>query len=624
MSDIKDYIKDKGFLEFFTGFAYLGPNPIDARYVVQTREQLESIASDKYNAAYHGLKVFVLDENKFYTYKYSDKAFENKDSEDSEELKLQFIADADNKSIIRTEVNEYGHLIIYFNDETSIDVGEVVGPRGIQGPAGPRGEKGENGIQGIEGAIGPTGPQGLKGDRGERGIKGEVGPTGPKGDSGKDGLNGATGPQGPEGPKGEKGDAGAAGPQGPKGEDGAVGPTGPRGETGAAGLPGAKGDQGLIGPTGATGPTGPTGAKGVKGADGITPHIDDATNYWFIGEENTRVFATGPKGDRGPTGATGAPGKDGQPGKDGTSVTVKSSESECVVLGDGYIDVNGRLQILISLDPKTFKDVGEIRGPQGPTGPTGSDAAVTFESVANAITNSDIVKNTDNGLLKLELNNTLKSKYDSYENDISSLSTNKMNKTDAYTRSQCNNIIDSKVLNATIGQEVNVTVNIGEYKSGDVIKATDTIRAILIKLLSGQEVIIPTPENTPITINGEQKTPAADYYFNSTINTEIGKQDVNGKGLVDCNGYYNITLKADNINLTVDKTMSIIGLMVYDELQKKYTPLGSGKKTFEELTNCVESETSKTYTLNSLGLQAANGGALQTGVKCIIITNIIQ
>ena len=199
-----------------------------------------------------------------------------------------------------------------------------------------------------------------------------------------------------------------------------------------------------------------------------------------------------------------------------------------------------------------------------------------------------------------------------------------MNKTDAYTKSQCNDIIDSKVLNATIGQEVNVTVNIGEYRSGDVIKATDTIRAILIKLLSGQEVIIPTPENTPITINGEQKTPAANYYFNSTINTDIGKQDVNGKGLVDCVGYYNIMLKADSISLTVDKTMSIIGLMVYDELQKKYTPLGSGKKTFEELTNCVESETSKTYTLNSLGLQAANSGALQTGAKCIIIMNILQ
>ena len=34
MSDIKDYIKDKGFLEFFTGFSLINNNPIDARYVV--------------------------------------------------------------------------------------------------------------------------------------------------------------------------------------------------------------------------------------------------------------------------------------------------------------------------------------------------------------------------------------------------------------------------------------------------------------------------------------------------------------------------------------------------------------------------------------------------------------
>lgn len=633
MSDIKDYIKDKGFLEFFTGFAYLGPNPIDARYVVQTKEQLESIASDKYNAAYHGLKVFVLDENKFYTYKYSDKAFENKDSEDSEELKLQFIADADNKSIIRTEVNEYGHLIIYFNDETSIDVGEVVGPRGIQGPAGPKGDKGEDGIQGIEGAVGPTGPQGEKGDKGDQGEKGETGATGPRGLAGQPGRNGVDGakgdqgpqgPTGPTGPQGEKGLQGVQGPQGiqgergEKGDVGAIGPTGPKGETGAAGLQGAKGDQGLTGPTGPTGhtPIITIGAAGTWVIDGVN------TGEKARGVDGQQG-AIGPTGPRGETGVTGPKGDAGTNGKDGTSVTVKASESECVNIGDGYIDASGHLQILTSLDPRTFKDVGEIKGPKGDPGKDGSDATVTSESVANVITDSDIIKNTSNGL-KLELNNTLKSKYDGYENDISSLSTNKMNKTDAYTRSQCNDIIDSKVLNATIGQEVNVTVNIGEYKSGDVIKATDTIRAILIKLLSGQEVIIPTPENTPITINGEQKTPVADYYFNSTINTEIGKQDVNGKGLVDCNGYYNITLKADNINLTVDKTMSIIGLMVYDDLQKKYKPLGSGKKTFEELTNCVESETSKTYTLNSLGLQAANGGALQTGAKCIIIMNIIQ
>ena len=620
MSNIKDYIKDKGFLEFFTGFAYLGPNPIDARYVVQTREQLESIASDKYNAAYHGLKVFVLDENKFYTYKYSDKAFENKDSEDSEELKLQFIADADNRSIIRTEVNGYGHLIIYFNDETSIDVGEVVGPRGIQGPPGPKGEKGEDGVQGIEGAIGPTGPQGLKGDKGERGIKGEVGPTGPKGETGTIGPTGPQGTQGeqgligPTGPQGEQGLQGLQGIQGQQGERGEIGPTGPKGEQGE---PGVNGDRGAIGPT---------GPKGNNGIDGITPHIDEATKYWFIGEENTRIFAegqTGPKGDRGAIGPTGPAGKDGTNGKDGTSVTVKASESECTTIGDGYIDVNGHLQILTSLDPRTFKDVGEIRGPKGDDGKPGSDATVTSESVANVITDSDIIKNTSNGL-KLELNNTLKSKYDGYGNTILNLSSNKMNKADAYTKGQCNDVIDSKVLNAAIGQEVIVTVNIGEYKTGDVIKATDTIRAILVKLLSGQEIVIPTPENTPIIINGEQKTPAANYYFNSKTSTDsegnlIGQLDVCGDGKVDCEGYFNISLNAESIGqLKLQNGLKLIGIMYYDSLAG-WSYFGGGNDNIFYVDQ-IFTESNGEYILTEAGKVLAKDLLVEER-QCIIVTS---
>ena len=571
MSDIKDYIKDKGFLEFFTGFAYLGPNPIDARYVVQTREQLESIASDKYNAAYHGLKVFVLDENKFYTYKYSDKAFKNKDSEDSEELKLQFIADADNKSIIRTEVNEFGHLIIYFNNETFIDAGEVVGPRGIQGPPGPRGEKGENGIQGIEGAIGPTGPQGLKGDKGERGIKGEVGPTGPKG---------------------ETGTIGPTGPQGTQGEQGLIGPTGPKGEQGLQGLQGIQGQQGE------RGEIGPTGPKGEQGEPGVN-------------------------GDRGAIGPTGPAGKDGTNGKDGTSVTVKASESECTTIGDGYIDVNGHLQILTSLDPRTFKDVGEIRGPKGDDGKPGSDATVTSESVANVITDSDIIKNTSNGL-KLELNNTLKSKYDGYGNTILNLSSNKMNKADAYTKGQCNDVIDSKVLNAAIGQEVIVTVNIGEYKTGDVIKATDTIRAILVKLLSGQEIVIPTPENTPIIINGEQKTPAANYYFNSKTSTDsegnlIGQLDVCGDGKVDCEGYFNISLNAESIGqLKLQNGLKLIGIMYYDSLAG-WSYFGGGNDNIFYVDQ-IFTESNGEYILTEAGKVLAKDLLVEER-QCIIVTS---
>ena len=609
MSDIKDYIRDKGFLEFFTGFAYLGPNPIDARYVVQTREQLESIASDKYNAAYHGLKVFVLDENKFYTYKYSDKAFKNKDSEDSEELELQFIADADNKSIIRTEVNEYGHLIIYFNDETSIDVGEVVGPRGIQGPPGPKGEKGEDGVQGIEGAIGPTGPQGLKGDKGDTGEKGETGATGPRGNIGPTGATGETGEQGPTGPQGLRGEQGLQGPTGPKGEkgqDGVIGPTGPRGETGATGPTGPKGEQGEPGVNGDRGAIGPTGPKGNNGIDGITPHIDETTNYWFIGEENTRVFATGPKGDRGPTGATGAPGKDGQPGKDGTSVTVKSSESECTVLGDGYIDANGHLQILISLDPKTFKDVGEIRGPAGRDG---SDATVTSESVANVITDSDIIRDTSDGL-KLKLSNTLKSKYDGYSDTLLL----KANTADVYDKST----VDSMLQTIKIGKDIQVKIALGGFKVGDTIYKGTTLDEFIEKLFSDGTIVASTPTTKQIVINDNK------YY--SDGNQYPDKLNVgNGAEAKTCEAYYGDNIRlSNNANTTIKvaSDMTIYGIFFKDDFGA-WQPFDDTEKSIEDLFTVNMENEYKVYRYTADG-QAYADDALGLNPLCIIITKILD
>ena len=100
------------------------------------------------------------------------------------------------------------------------------------------------------------------------------------------------------------------------------------------GVTGPKGD------TGATGEQGPTGPRGEQGEQGIQ----------------------GPKGD------TGAKGEDG---KDGTGVTIKSSKDECIEVGDSYIDEYGHLQILTNINPRTFKDCGEIKGPKGDTGATG-------------------------------------------------------------------------------------------------------------------------------------------------------------------------------------------------------------------------------------------------------------
>jgi hypothetical protein len=44
-------------------------------------------------------------------------------------------------------------------------------------------------------------------------------------------------------------------------------------------------------PRGKTGAQGPQGQQGSAGADGITPHIDQTTKHWFIGDTDTGVLA---------------------------------------------------------------------------------------------------------------------------------------------------------------------------------------------------------------------------------------------------------------------------------------------------------------------------------------------
>lgn len=92
-----------------------------------------------------------------------------------------------------------------------MDLGQIMGPQGLQGERGPAGATGPQGEQGATGATGPAGPQG---------ERGPAGPQGPKGDTG------ATGPQGPKGDTGAKGATGATGPQGAQGTKGATGPAG--------------------------------------------------------------------------------------------------------------------------------------------------------------------------------------------------------------------------------------------------------------------------------------------------------------------------------------------------------------------------------------------------------------
>jgi|SRR5215475_6924856 len=114
-----------------------------------------------------------------------------------------------------------------------IDLGQMLGSEGIQGPPGPAGADGAPGATGATGAQGipgPTGSTGAQGPPGTPGVQGNVGPPGP---AGLDGAPGATGPAGATGPPGATGATGATGPTGltgptgPQGPNTTVGPTAP-------------------------------------------------------------------------------------------------------------------------------------------------------------------------------------------------------------------------------------------------------------------------------------------------------------------------------------------------------------------------------------------------------------
>lgn len=74
------------------------------------------------------------------------------------------------------------------------------------------------------------------------------------------------------------------------------------------------------------------------------------------------------KGSKGDTGETGPRGPKGE---NGTSVSIQPSEEDCTELGQGYLDDNGDLQVLVRLHPRTFENAGHIQGPQGEQGEQG-------------------------------------------------------------------------------------------------------------------------------------------------------------------------------------------------------------------------------------------------------------
>ena len=276
------------------------------------------------------------------------------------------------------------------------------GDKGDQGEQGIQGPQGEQGIPGAEGksAYQIAKEAGFEGDEASwlaslKGEKGEQGTPGVNGTNGKDGaaatiqIGTVTSTSGTASVTNSGTDKAAVFNFNlPKGTDGitpnitinattlepgndvTVEKTG----TDAApvftfGIP--RGVDGKNGEKGATGAQGATGAPGAAAAiTGATAEIgeNDPTQPSEVavtaeGTDSARSFKFVFKNIK---------GNKGDKGEDGKSIQVKENADACTVLGDGYIDDNGHLQILTTTDPRAFKDVGEIRGPQGLQGPTGA------------------------------------------------------------------------------------------------------------------------------------------------------------------------------------------------------------------------------------------------------------
>jgi len=256
-----------------------------------------------------------------------------------------------------------------------------------------------------------SGAQGIQGQKGDKGDTGEQGPKGDKGDKGdaftyadftQEQLEALRGPQGEQGPQG---------PAGTNGTDGAVG----RGlsikssgiecsEIGDAYMDnqghlqvltgeGEWTDAGTIrgpqGPQGERGYTGPQGAPGYIST--FVPNADMATEVGqaYV-DENGRLqvcVSVSPKAFedagyiRGPQGIQGPKGDKGDKGADGTVKGFYYNIEEVQEVGDAYVDSNLHLQVCTSLDPLTFEDRGDIKGPrgaQGPQGPQGATGATGY------------------------------------------------------------------------------------------------------------------------------------------------------------------------------------------------------------------------------------------------------
>ena len=91
------------------------------------------------------------------------------------------------------------------------------------------------------------------------------------------------------------------------------------------------------------------GEQGDNGDNGITPHIDETTKNWFIGDTDTGILAQGTNG------------KDGKDGKSISTITKDDNNNIIVTFTDGSTQNIGELSVDIQGDFLTSDGFGNLR-----------------------------------------------------------------------------------------------------------------------------------------------------------------------------------------------------------------------------------------------------------------------
>ena len=91
------------------------------------------------------------------------------------------------------------------------------------------------------------------------------------------------------------------------------------------------------------------GSDGDKGDNGTTPHIDETTKNWFIGDTDTGILAQGTNG------------KDGKDGNSVTLITKDSNENIIFTFSNGQTQTIGKLSVDIQGDFLSSAGIGNLR-----------------------------------------------------------------------------------------------------------------------------------------------------------------------------------------------------------------------------------------------------------------------